>query len=261
MRKVLNAIKTIVNKFSKDKYKIVFLALISILSLQCKAFANNIVNVDVNGNSNDAIEIIILLTVFSLLPSIIIMMTSFTRITIVLSFLRNALGLQQTPPNQVMVGIALFLTLFIMSPVLSEINTTAYEPYKQELISQDEFYKRAQVPLKEFMLKNTRQDELNMFITLSNNQQVNETQNLQELPLTVIVPAFMVSELRRAFIIGFLIFIPFLIIDVVVSTVLMSMGMMMLPPVMISLPFKILLFVLVDGWSLLFQTLIKTFQF
>lgn len=261
MRKVLNAIKTIVNKFIKDKYKIVFLALISILSLHCKAFANNIVNVDVNGNSNDAIEIIILLTVFSLLPSIIIMMTSFTRITIVLSFLRNAMGLQQTPPNQVMVGIALFLTLFIMSPVLSEINETAYEPYKQELISQDEFYKRAQEPLKEFMLKNTRQDELNMFITLSNNQEVNETQNLQELPLTVIVPAFMISELRRAFIIGFLIFIPFLIIDVVVSTVLMSMGMMMLPPVMISLPFKILLFVLVDGWSLLFQTLIKTFQF
>lgn len=261
MRKVLNAIKTIIYKLNKDKFKIMLLAIISMFSIQCKALANNIVNVDINGNSNDTIEIIILLTVLSLLPSIVIMMTSFTRISIVLSFLRNAMGLQQTPPNQVLVGIALFLTLFIMSPVLSEINTTAYEPYKQELITQDEFYKRAQEPLKGFMLKNTRQNELNMFITLSNNQDVNETQDLQKLPLTVIVPAFMVSELRRAFIIGFLIFIPFLIIDAVVSTVLMSMGMMMLPPVMISLPFKILLFVLVDGWSLLFQTLIKTFQF
>lgn len=261
MSKVLDTIKTIKNKLNKDKLKIMLAAIVSMFAIQSKAFANNVVNVDINGNSNDTIEIIILLTILSLLPSIVIMMTSFTRITIVLSFLRNAIGLQQTPPNQVMVGIALFLTLFIMSPVISEINTTAYEPYKQELISQDEFYKRAQEPLKKFMLKNTRQNELNMFITLSNNQEVNETQDLQKLPLTVVVPAFMVSELRRAFIIGFLIFIPFLIIDVVVSTVLMSMGMMMLPPVMISLPFKILLFVLVDGWSLLFQTMIKTFQF
>ncbi len=260
MRRIVYAIKTTINKLNKDKFKIMLIATISMLTVQSKAFANNVVNVDINGNTNDTIEILILLTVLSLLPSIVIMMTSFTRITIVLSFLRNAMGLQQTPPNQVMVGIALFLTLFIMSPVISEINTTAYEPYKQELITQEEFYKRAQEPMKKFMLKNTRANELNMFITLSNNQEVNETQDLQKLPLTVIVPAFMVSELRRAFIIGFLIFIPFLIIDTVVSTVLMSMGMMMLPPVMISLPFKILLFVLVDGWSLLFQTLINTFQ-
>lgn len=260
MRRIVYAIKATINKLNKDKFKIMLIATISMLTVQSKAFANNVVNVDINGNTNDTIEILILLTVLSLLPSIVIMMTSFTRITIVLSFLRNAMGLQQTPPNQVMVGIALFLTLFIMSPVISEINTTAYEPYKQELITQEEFYKRAQEPMKKFMLKNTRANELNMFITLSNNQEVNETQDLQKLPLTVIVPAFMVSELRRAFIIGFLIFIPFLIIDTVVSTVLMSMGMMMLPPVMISLPFKILLFVLVDGWSLLFQTLINTFK-
>lgn len=260
MRRIVYAIKATINKLNKDKFKIMLIATISMLTVQSKAFANNVVNVDINGNTNDTIEILILLTVLSLLPSIVIMMTSFTRITIVLSFLRNAMGLQQTPPNQVMVGIALFLTLFIMSPVISEVNTTAYEPYKQELITQEEFYKRAQEPMKKFMLKNTRANELNMFITLSNNQEVNETQDLQKLPLTVIVPAFMVSELRRAFIIGFLIFIPFLIIDTVVSTVLMSMGMMMLPPVMISLPFKILLFVLVDGWSLLFQTLINTFK-
>ena len=147
-----------------------------------------------------------------------------------------------------------------MSPVLEEINTTAYEPYKNEVITQDEFYKRASEPLKTFMLKQTGKKELNMFISLSKNEEVIENQDIQKLPLTVVIPAFMTSELRRAFIIGFLIFIPFLIIDTIVSTVLMSMGMMMLPPVMISLPFKILLFVLVDGWTLLFQTLITTFN-
>ncbi len=255
----MNAMNLIIKRIKSDKIKIILIAVILMLITDVKAFAS-VVNVDVNGTSNDTLEIIILLTVLTLLPSIIIMMTSFTRIVIVLSFLRNALGLQQTPPNQVMVGIALFLTLFIMSPVLQEINTTAYEPYKNELITQDEFYKRASEPIKTFMLNQTGKKELNMFITLSNNQEVIENQDIQKLPLTVVVPAFMTSELRRAFIIGFLIFIPFLIIDTIVSTVLMSMGMMMLPPVMISLPFKILLFVLVDGWTLLFQTLIMTFN-
>ncbi len=255
----MNAMNLTIKKIKSDKFKIILIAVILMLITDIKAFAS-VVNVDVNGTSNDTLEIIILLTVLTLLPSIIIMMTSFTRIVIVLSFLRNALGLQQTPPNQVMVGIALFLTLFIMSPVLQEINTTAYEPYKNELITQDEFYKRASEPIKTFMLNQTGKKELNMFITLSNNQEVIENQDIQKLPLTVVVPAFMTSELRRAFIIGFLIFIPFLIIDTIVSTVLMSMGMMMLPPVMISLPFKILLFVLVDGWTLLFQTLIMTFN-
>ena len=256
---IMNAMNLIIKRIKSDKIKIILIAVILMLITDVKAFAS-VVNVDVNGTSNDTLEIIILLTVLTLLPSIIIMMTSFTRIVIVLSFLRNALGLQQTPPNQVMVGIALFLTLFIMSPVLQEINTTAYEPYKNELITQDEFYKRASEPIKTFMLNQTGKKELNMFITLSNNQEVIENQDIQKLPLTVVVPAFMTSELRRAFIIGFLIFIPFLIIDTIVSTVLMSMGMMMLPPVMISLPFKILLFVLVDGWTLLFQTLIMTFN-
>jgi len=251
----------IINRIKNNKYgfKIIFIAIMLILLTGTCAFAS-VVNVDVNGTNSDTLEIIILLTVLTLLPSIIIMMTSFTRIVIVLSFLRNALGLQQTPPNQVMIGIALFLTLFIMSPVLEEINTTAYEPYKNELIAQDEFYKRASEPIKTFMLKQTGKKELNMFITLSKNEEVIENQDIQKLPLTVVIPAFMTSELRRAFIIGFLIFIPFLIIDTIVSTVLMSMGMMMLPPVMISLPFKILLFVLVDGWTLLFQTLITTFN-
>ena len=257
----MSAMNLMINRIKNNKYglKIIFIAIMLIFLTNTKVFAS-VIDVDVNGTNSDTLEIIILLTVLTLLPSIIIMMTSFTRIVIVLSFLRNALGLQQTPPNQVMIGIALFLTLFIMSPVLEEINTTAYEPYKNEIITQDEFYKRASEPLKTFMLKQTGKKELNMFISLSKNEEVIENQDIQKLPLTVVIPAFMTSELRRAFIIGFLIFIPFLIIDTIVSTVLMSMGMMMLPPVMISLPFKILLFVLVDGWTLLFQTLITTFN-
>lgn len=257
----MKAINLTIKKIRNNKFglKIIFIAIMLIFLTSNNAFAS-VINVDVNGTNSDTLEIIILLTVLTLLPSIIIMMTSFTRIVIVLSFLRNALGLQQTPPNQVMVGIALFLTLFIMSPVLQEINTTAYEPYKNELITQEEFYKKASEPIKTFMLKQTGKKELNMFISLSKNEEVLENQDVQKLPLTVVIPAFMTSELRRAFIIGFLIFIPFLIIDTIVSTVLMSMGMMMLPPVMISLPFKVLLFVLVDGWTLLFQTLITTFN-
>ncbi|MGB4440263.1 MAG: flagellar type III secretion system pore protein FliP [Sedimentibacter sp.] len=216
---------------------------------------------DINGNSAQTVEILVMLTVISLLPSILIMMTSFTRIIIVLSFLKNAMGLQQTPPNQVLVGIAIFLTLFIMSPVIDEINVEAYEPYKNEEISQDEFFQKASQPIKVFMLKQTGSSELKMFMDMSNNEEITNTENIEDLPLTVVMPAFITSELKRAFTIGFLLYIPFLIIDMIVSSVLMSMGMMMLPPVMISMPFKILLFVVVDGWSLLFKTLITTFNF
>lgn len=224
-----------------------------------KVAYGGIVNMDINGNSAQTIEILVMLTIITLLPSILIMMTSFTRIIIVLSFLKNAMGLQQTPPSQVLVGIALFLTLFIMSPVIDEINVNAYEPYKNEVITQDEFFEKASVPIKVFMLKQTGNSELKMFMDMSNNDA--NTENIEELPLTVVMPAFVTSELKRAFIIGFLLYIPFLIIDTIVSSVLMSMGMMMLPPVMISMPFKILLFVVVDGWSLLFKTLITTFNF
>jgi len=220
-----------------------------------------VINMDVNGNSVETLEIIMLLTVMSLLPSILIMMTSFTRIIIVLSFLKSALGLQQTPPNQVMIGIALFLTLFIMQPVIEEINVDAYQPYKNEEITQQEFFTRASEPIKEFMLKQTGNSELKMFMDMSRDEEIKNIKDLQKLPLTIIIPSFVTSELKRAFIIGFLLFIPFLIIDMIVSSILMSMGMMMLPPVMISLPFKILLFVIVDGWSLLFKTLISTFNF
>lgn len=213
--------------------------------------------VDVNVNGTSTLEIIEMMTILALIPSILIMTSCFTRIIIVLSFLRNALGLQQTPPNQVLIGIALFLSLFVMSPVLSEINTQAYQPYKAEKITQEQFLQKASVPLKNFMLKNTKKDDLNLFRNLA---KVKSTTPAKELSIMVVIPAFMTSELKRAFIIGFLIYIPFLIIDLVVSSTLMSMGMIMLPPSMISLPFKLLLFVVVDGWDLLIKALVSGFS-
>jgi len=244
----------------KKTLKTTFIILL-FMCISNKVAYGGTINMDINGNSAETVEILVMLTVISLLPSILIMMTSFTRIIIVLSFLKNAMGLQQTPPNQVLVGIAIFLTLFIMSPVIDEINVEAYEPYKSEEITQDEFFQKASQPIKVFMLKQTGNSELKMFMDMSNNEEITNTENIQDLPLTVVMPAFITSELKRSFIIGFLLYIPFLIIDMIVSSVLMSMGMMMLPPVMISMPFKILLFVVVDGWSLLFKTLITTFNF
>lgn len=214
--------------------------------------------VNVNGNQIPTLDIILMLTIIALLPSLLVMVTSFTRTIIILSFLRNALGIQQTPPNMVLVGIALFLTLFIMTPVIDEINTQAYTPYKEKEITQETALKRAQVPIKEFMLSNTEKTSLELFTEMAAVEEPPE--EVQDLPLTVIIPAFMTSELKQAFTAGFLIFIPFLIIDIIVSSVLMSMGMMMLPPAMISLPFKLLLFVTVDGWELLFSSIVKSFQ-
>lgn len=213
--------------------------------------------VNINGNNIQTLEILFMLTTVALLPSILIMMTSFTRIIIVLSFLRNALGTQQTPPNTVLVGISLFLTLFIMSPVIDDINTNAYIPYKNEQITQAEALDKASVPLKNFMLKQTEVSALNMYLDFA---KMEAPENLEQLPLKVVIPSFMTSELKRAFIIGFLIFIPFMLIDIVVSSTLMSMGMIMLPPAMISLPFKILLFVTIDGWQLMFSTLVQGFH-
>jgi len=185
------------------------------------------------------------------------MMTSFTRTIIILSFLRNALGVQQTPPNMVLIGIAIFLTLFIMDPVIGEINTEAYTPYKNSEITQEEAIERAQIPLKRFMLKNTEKSSMNMFMEISNTEAV---ENEEDLPMTVVIPSFMTSELKKAFSAGFLLYIPFLLIDIVVSSTLMSMGMMMLPPAMISLPFKLLLFITVNGWELLFSTIANSFK-
>ncbi|MFA0815040.1 MAG: flagellar type III secretion system pore protein FliP [Anaerofustis sp.] len=245
----------------KTNYKIEWLyALILgilMVAMPHSVFASTDVNVTVNGGS-DTLEILFTLTLLMLLPSIVIMTSSFTRIVIVLSFLRNALGLQQTPPNQVLIGIALFLSLFIMYPVISQINTDAYEPYQAGQITQQQFLDTAAVPLKEFMLKQTKSSDLDMFVSLAN---IDHVDDVSTLPLYVVIPSFITSELKRAFTIGFLLYIPFTIIDMIVSSTLMSMGMIMLPPAMISLPFKLLLFVLVDGWALLFKTLIASFNF
>ncbi len=213
--------------------------------------------INVNGNQVPTLDILLMLTVISLLPSLLIMVTSFSRTVIILSFLRNAMGVQQTPPNMVLVGISIFLTLFIMDPVIQEINTEAYTPYKNQEISQEEAVARAQVPLKEFMLTNTEESALSMYVDMSETEAV---ENVRDLPMTVIIPAFMTSELKRGFTAGFLLYIPFLLIDIVVSSTLMSMGMMMLPPAMISMPFKLLLFVTVDGWQLLFSTIVNSFR-
>ncbi|MDP4143283.1 MAG: flagellar type III secretion system pore protein FliP [Bacillota bacterium] len=222
------------------------------------------INVSINGDTAnspkqyvDNIKMLILLTVLTLLPSIIIMMTSFTRIIIVFGFLRNALGTQQTPPNQVLIGLSIFLTVFIMAPTYNEINKNAIQPYVNNTISQDQAIEEGAKPLRQFMLKQTRQKDLKLFV---DQAKLDGKVTKDNVPLYVVVPAFTISELKTAFTIGFLLYVPFLIIDFVVSSVLMSMGMMMVPPVMISLPFKILLFVMVDGWYMIVSSLIKSFH-
>lgn len=205
---------------------------------------------------SSAIQILILLTVLTLAPSILIMMTSFSRIVIVLSFLRQAMGTQQTPPNQVLIGLALFLSLFVMSPVWNEINEKALQPFLEEKISQTEALQRAQVPLKQFMLRQTRDKDLALFVNYSEGPKPAVKEDIE---LRAVIPAFIISELKTAFQIGFMIYIPFLILDMVVASVLLSMGMMMLPPVLISLPFKLMLFVMVDGWYLTVGSLMKSF--
>lgn len=215
-------------------------------------------------DASQPLEIIILLTLIALAPSLLIMMTCFTRIIIVLGFLRTAMQTQSTPPNMVLTGMALFLTFFIMAPVFSEINEVAYQPYVSEQLTTEEALEAASVPLKRFMLKQTSNDDLNFFLDLSKTEEPDGgyTQEYIEndLSLTVIVPSFMISELKRAFQMGFLIFLPFLVIDLVVGSTLMSMGMMMLPPAMISMPFKILVFVLADGWNLLIGSVVASYN-
>ena len=215
------------------------------------------------GKPMDMLDIMFLFLFLAVVPSLIIMMTSFTRIVIVLSFLRNALGTQQSPPNQILVGLALFLTLFIMAPVFTSVNVQAYQPYKSGTITREEAFDRAQEPMKEFMLKQTEKKSLDLFLSISKTNPPDTSkgpEGYMELGLTTIVPSFILSELNKAFTMGFLIFIPFLIIDLVVSSTLMSMGMVMLPPTMIALPFKIMMFVLVDGWSLVIKTLVQSFR-
>ena len=209
------------------------------------------------GGQNTTFQILAMLTVLSLAPSILIMLTGFTRIVIVLSFLRNAIGAQQIPPNQVLIGLALFLTLFVMSPVISEVNKTAYEPFQKGLLTQDEFVTRALRPVHHFMLAQTRKQDVALFIELSHAAKPSPQ---EDIPMYVLAPAFAISELKTAFQMAFAIFLPFLIIDMVVASTLMSMGMMMLPPAMISLPFKVLLFILVNGWEVMVKSLVLSFR-
>ena len=214
-------------------------------------------NTDEDGESLSAtLQMLLVLTVITLAPSILIMVTSFTRIIIVLHFVRSALGTQTTPPNQILIGLALFLTFFIMSPVFTQINTNAIQPLSRGEITQEEAFETGTAPIRTFMIDQAEIKDLRLFMDIA---QISTVQSTDEIPLTVIIPSFIISELRKAFIIGFLIYIPFIVIDMVVASTLMSMGMMMLPPTMISMPFKILLFIMADGWGLIVGELVKTF--
>ena len=207
-------------------------------------------------NVSTAIQLLILITVLSLAPAVLVMVTSFTRIIVVLSLVRNAIGIPQLPPNQVMIGLALFLTAFVMAPAIKQINKEAVQPYLNGTITQQEAYDRGEAPLRTFMLKQTREQDLGLFLKLSGEA---KPATVDDVPTYVLVPAFTISELKTAFQMGFVMFVPFLIIDLIVSSALLSMGMMMLPPVIVSLPFKILLFVLVDGWYLIIGSLVGSF--
>lgn len=219
-------------------------------------FSITVGDTDGGAATSQPLAIILGLTVITLAPAMLILLTSFTRIVIVLGLTRNALSLQGVPPNQVLIGLALFLTLFVMGPVLGEVNDSALQPWLRGEITQDEALARGAEPFREFMLAQTREADLALFVDLSGAER---PAGPDEVPLTTLIPAFVISELRAAFLIGFIIFVPFLVIDMVTSATLMSMGMVMLPPVIISLPFKILLFVVVDGWFLVVQSLVRSF--
>ncbi|MEK3734582.1 MULTISPECIES: flagellar type III secretion system pore protein FliP [Paenibacillus] len=243
-------------------YLISVFMLIGLLFTQA-ASASPIPNIDIQiGNEGEspgtsALSLILLITILSIAPAILVLMTSFTRIVIVLGFVRTSLGTQQTPPNQVLIGLALFLTLFVMAPTLSSMNEVALQPYVRGEITQTEALERAQDPIKRFMFSHTREKDLLLFINYTGAE---KPETYEDLPLHVLIPAFAISELKTGFQMGFMIFIPFLVIDIVVASVLMAMGMMMLPPIMISLPFKILLFVLVDGWYLVVKSMLMSFN-
>ena len=225
---------------------------------------DNTLDINISSNAGSmklesTLQILIMLTILSLAPSILIMVTSFTRIVVVFHFLRTALGTQTTPPNQVIVGLELFITIEIMSPVFKEVNTKAIKPYTAGKIKQEQAIEKGLSPLREFMLKQTREKDLKLFMDL-NKKSADDIKDYDDIPITIVIPAFIISELRAAFIIGFLIYLPFIVIDMVVASTLMSMGMMMLPPTTISLPFKLLLFVLADGWNLVIGQLVNSFN-
>lgn len=208
------------------------------------------------GDLNIVLQIFLLLTVLSLAPAILVMLTSFTRIVIVLSLLRQAIGTHQMPPNQIIIGLSLFLTFFIMSPVLQKVDSEAVQPFLEKKINQEQAFEKALVPIRKFMLKQTREKDLALLVGIS---KIDRPKNVDDIPISVVIPSFIISELKSAFQIGFLLYVPFLVIDMIVASVLLSMGMMMLPPIMVSLPFKLVLFVLADGWYLIVGSLVKSF--
>ncbi|MBI4632632.1 MAG: flagellar type III secretion system pore protein FliP [Deltaproteobacteria bacterium] len=212
---------------------------------------------DQSGRASTLIQLLFILTVLSLAPAILLMMTSFTRIIVVLSLLRNALGTQQMPANQILIGLSLFLTFFIMTPVWQKVNENALKPYYEEEISGEQALDQAALPVKDFMLKQTREKDIALFVKIAREKR---PEKAADVSLSVLIPAFIISELKTAFQIGFMIYLPFMVIDMVVSSVLLSMGMLMLPPIMMSLPFKLLLFVLVDGWYLIVGSLVQSFK-
>lgn len=240
---------------------LVFYKTVPVLAENDYSVTLSVPNNEDSSSLSSTLQILLLLTVISLAPAILILVTCFTRIIVVLHFLRSALGTQTTPPNQVLIGLALFLTLFIMSPVIAEVNNNAITPLQQGEISTEEAWEEGIKPIRTFMLNETRTKDISMFLEISNNGLEEDVviESYDDIPTRVLIPAFIISELRTAFIIGFLIYIPFIIIDMVVASSLMSMGMMMLPPTVISMPFKILLFILVDGWNLIIGNLVKTF--
>jgi len=248
----------------KGKLPVVLLVLAVSLVMAGKASAAPLPAVDLSirpadspEQAVDTVKLLVLLTLLSLAPAFLVMMTSFTRIVIVLSLLRTALGVHQAPANQIVVGLAVFLTVFIMAPTFREINDRAIQPYLNNEISQQEAQERGSQPLRDFMLRQTREKDLGLFIQLA---KMEKPEKPEDVPLHVVIPSFVTSELKTAFEIGFMLFIPFLVIDMVVASILMAMGMFMLPPVMISLPFKLLLFVMVDGWYLVVKSLVESFR-
>ncbi|MCL6477604.1 MAG: flagellar type III secretion system pore protein FliP [Peptococcaceae bacterium] len=239
------------------------LLLAVLLIVPAAAYAEPLPGIDLRINAAgspgevvDSVKLLVLLSLIALAPAFLLMVTSFTRIIVVLSLLRGAIGVTMTPPNQVLIGLALFLTIFIMAPVYSQINENAVKPYLENRITQRQAMDEGYKPLREFMLKQTREKDLALFITISRSER---PRSAEDVPLSVLAPAFVISELKTAFQIGFLLYVPFLVIDIVVASTLMSMGMFMLPPVMISLPFKLLLFVMVDGWYLVVKSLVESF--
>ncbi len=244
-------------KFSKCLLLVLFL--INSFSVVSADVLPNI-GINIGGEqagSATTVQIILLLTILTLAPSILIMMSSFTRIVIILSFLRKALALQTTPPNQIMIGLSLFLTFFVMSPVFAEIYQDAYLPLSAGEISESQALEEAMAPIRAFMFKQVRSEDLALFVELNGES---ENTKLEDISSTALIPAFIISELKTAFIIGFLLFIPFMVIDMIVASTLMALGMMMLPPVMISMPFKILLFIMIDGWNLLIKAILAGFN-